>query len=522
MCSAGNRTENLEETRLSGRTLLQSGLMLAPPRPLYLNWNHHLECAYPADEPNPSHRGTVQILNSAVKPNESNNDAPTRSYRQANVKVTDETLTECAGLVARFGKTTRILLPYFALLALPVVARQLIALSQHQSPSPDKVGRLYHEAAENLRDCHGVASITPASLQQTVTLLNVPPRRLVAQGLAPRWKRQHQHPALEAPTDFFEFQDINAAGGREITPETVNDDSDLMSDYEYFSDNEYEGFEGEEDDDSTASAASTSEDIWVHGHGKTKTASTSAERDATMFVTSSFTPLDDNQQPKACRNNANISPATTKVEQDAAAVWGDKASFGLPVPVDHAASDKVTDKTPIHDALLAGGVNVSPQETGALLHALGVDPERLVLLGLIKRELMTPTGTAAPPVKTRGPLGRPTPGHRTIRVSVRLAGSKRGPQTRDGGGDTRKGGVGSRALFGSTSCPQLAVAPLPEMTVRKMRNLVAHGSGFAQRTHERRIGGPASRSYVQVRTCSGHEVRAAFRRRLSSTNLLNL
>ncbi|CAM9531885.1 unnamed protein product, partial [Hapterophycus canaliculatus] len=54
------------------------------------------------------------------------------------------------------------------------------------SAKVDPEGKLNKIAARNLREYHGVPSMTPAKLTKTLALLKLCPRRLVKQGLAPK------------------------------------------------------------------------------------------------------------------------------------------------------------------------------------------------------------------------------------------------------------------------------------------------------------------------------------------------
>ncbi|CAM9801140.1 unnamed protein product, partial [Sphacelaria rigidula] len=64
---------------------------------------------------------------------------------------------------------------------------------------------------------------------------------------------------------------------------------------------------------------------------------------------------------------------------------GTATAANVPAAADTEAAAEDIDN-PIHKALLAGGINVHPLETDALIHALGVDPQRLVGLGLVECE----------------------------------------------------------------------------------------------------------------------------------------
>eukprot|EP00752_Nemacystus_decipiens_P004437 g4050.t1 len=60
------------------------------------------------------------------------------------------------------------------------------AAKETAAKKPDPERRLYALAARNLREYNGVPSMTPAKLAKTLAFLQLNPRRLVRQGLAPR------------------------------------------------------------------------------------------------------------------------------------------------------------------------------------------------------------------------------------------------------------------------------------------------------------------------------------------------
>ena len=64
-----------------------------------------------------------------------------------------------------------------------VLQEPLSTSSQNKPHDPD---RIYKVAARNLREYHGVPSMTPEKLTRTLDLLKLCPRRLTKQGLAPK------------------------------------------------------------------------------------------------------------------------------------------------------------------------------------------------------------------------------------------------------------------------------------------------------------------------------------------------
>lgn len=63
-------------------------------------------------------------------------------------------------------------------------ASPLLSLQVDNKPDPE--GRLYHLAVRNLREYHGVPSMSPTELTKTLAFLKLYHRRLVKQGLAPK------------------------------------------------------------------------------------------------------------------------------------------------------------------------------------------------------------------------------------------------------------------------------------------------------------------------------------------------
>ncbi|CAN0052829.1 unnamed protein product, partial [Ectocarpus sp. 6 AP-2014] len=60
---------------------------------------------------------------------------------------------------------------------------------------------LYKAAARNLREYHGVPSMTAGGLEKTMVLLQLRPGRLVAQGLAPKQLLKAKSAADDADAD---------------------------------------------------------------------------------------------------------------------------------------------------------------------------------------------------------------------------------------------------------------------------------------------------------------------------------
>ena len=82
---------------------------------------------------------------------------------------------------------------------------------------PDE-GKIYRRAARNLREYHGVPSMTPPKLIQTLAFLKLHPRRLVKQGLAPA----HLLAGVQAPEPL-------GSDNNDDLVEVVASDMELMS-----------------------------------------------------------------------------------------------------------------------------------------------------------------------------------------------------------------------------------------------------------------------------------------------------
>ena len=165
--------------------------------------------------------------------------------------------------------------------------------------------------------------MTALKLEKTVALLALPPRRLVAQGLAPRRLLKGGEGGslplvLAGENSDKGKEELREAETGELMDENINNDDDSSSD----------GQEEEEEDDSDSS----NDDINIGKHSR---------GDDTKGKVEGF--------EADCNSN-------------------DKAGH------------------PIHAALVAGGINLLAHETRPLLRALGVSPRRLVKLGLVKRE----------------------------------------------------------------------------------------------------------------------------------------
>ena len=193
---------------------------------------------------------------------------------------------------------------------------------QHGTPSA-----LYKLAARNLREYHGVPSLTALKLQKTVALLGLAPRRLVVQGLVPR--------------RLLMKAGESSGKGEENLAESETGELMDASDENNFS-------------SSSEKRASDDPDNWLD------------------IIN---------------RNNIN----------------GNKNYDYVGVALDDVmlleADGIGKARRPIHDALVAGGINLRPDETRPLLRALGVKPHRLVRLGLVKREALR----AIPPGRGGGP-----------------------------------------------------------------------------------------------------------------------
>ncbi|CAN0266282.1 unnamed protein product [Pylaiella littoralis] len=196
---------------------------------------------------------------------------------------------------------------------------------------PDPELKLYQTAARNLRECHGVPSMTPARLTKTLVFLKLGPRRLVKQGLAPE--------ALLA----------------RATAETKNglplgDGDDVDED---------------NNDDLIESVAASVEPMmnvddkkeWKDGFApEESSAATPAETSACFGINND--------------NNAVHADDTSKNDDAAPAAAA-------------AAATPSAKKDVLHEAFVAGGIQLRPREVRPLLVALGVRPGRLVRFGYV-------------------------------------------------------------------------------------------------------------------------------------------
>ena len=67
-----------------------------------------------------------------------------------------------------------------------LVAEADLSTPAQKLQQPATTSALYKLAARNLREYHGVPSMTALKLEKTLALLSLPPRHVVVQGLAPR------------------------------------------------------------------------------------------------------------------------------------------------------------------------------------------------------------------------------------------------------------------------------------------------------------------------------------------------
>ena len=203
---------------------------------------------------------------------------------------------------------------------LPIAGAVPSTPAQQQQQRGRTSSALYKMAARNLREYHGVPSMTALKLEKTVALLGLRPRRLVAQGLAPRrLLKDNSSPLVLAGDSSGEDQEELC----EAVPGALMRGS---------GDNPFN---------------SSSEDI---------------EEEEEKASNSTY---DDNGA--SIGNIDSNGPCVVQgVEADG-----------------NSAGDK---QRPIHAALVAGGINLQPRETRPLLRALGVNPHRLIKLGLVKRE----------------------------------------------------------------------------------------------------------------------------------------
>ena len=100
---------------------------------------------------------------------------------------------------------------------------------------PGTSSALYKLAARNLREYHGVPSMTALKLEKTVALLALPPRRLVVQGLAPRRLLKGGEggsPPLVLAGENSDKgkEELREAETGELMDENINNDDDSSSD----------------------------------------------------------------------------------------------------------------------------------------------------------------------------------------------------------------------------------------------------------------------------------------------------
>eukprot|EP00904_Undaria_pinnatifida_P003591 jgi/Undpi1/13232/HiC_scaffold_8.g02894.m1 len=183
------------------------------------------------------------------------------------------------------------------------------AQQQHQLGTSSA---LYKLAARNLREYHGVSSMTALKLEETVTLLGLRPRRLVARGLAPR----------RLLKDSFSPLVLTGDSSDEGQQELCEAETSLLTD------------------------ASGDKVITNNNSSSSKDAEENGEED------SSSTHVDDGDSI----DNINLHIDDNEVEGAKGVVQGSKAG---------------KKKRPIHAALVAGGVDLLPRETRPLLRALG-------------------------------------------------------------------------------------------------------------------------------------------------------
>lgn len=193
---------------------------------------------------------------------------------------------------------------------------------QESTHTADNMDRLYRVAARNLREYHGVPSMTPVKLTKTLALFKLCPRRLVVQGLAPMkllTEKKAPPPEVAAGT----------ASGRENensedTTETIVAEMQLMS------------VEGDKKESSDGGFEAVTND--------------------------------------------EASMSDTSVEASNTPEKGDGAKNG----------NDAKKKNAIHAALLAADIQLKPRETRPLLVALGVNPRRLVRLGVVDGKIFSP------------------------------------------------------------------------------------------------------------------------------------
>ena len=81
---------------------------------------------------------------------------------------------------------------------------------------------LYKSAARNLREYHGVSSMTAGSLEKTMALLQLRPARLVAQGLASRKLLKGETAVPDNTLDSSSSSSSSSSGMSEVEEENEN------------------------------------------------------------------------------------------------------------------------------------------------------------------------------------------------------------------------------------------------------------------------------------------------------------
>lgn len=234
-------------------------------------------------------------------------------------------------------------------------------------------------AARNLRDVHEITSINAAKLKKTLSLLKLQPRRLVAQGLAPRR-------LLKASR---EAKKNSAAAAESKTPPTQGSNNDTVS------------TNGKEE----AEAAQWTL-LSVDGD-KVENADTRDVDGEAMDVTTE----DALQEVVAGDNNkssitGDLRSQVEGKQNDGGNIENNAAGCSGADNTNGNAKGNPASRAPINAALVAGGVKIRQRETRPLLRALGVKPVRLVRLGLVDREaLAVVTARSANRVKIHGPRG---------------------------------------------------------------------------------------------------------------------
>ena len=208
-----------------------------------------------------------------------------------------------------------------------LVAEADLSTPAQKLQQPATTSALYKLAARNLREYHGVPSMTALKLEKTLALLSLPPRRVVVQGLAPRKLLEGGQSGLSPLVLAGDFSDE----GKEELGEA---ETGVLMDQNLTNPNGSEDQEEEE-------------------------------------VGQECSPFSDNSNSHNIRDNMDQIGDNTK---------GDVEGF----PTDGNGNGKT--RHPVHAALVAGGINLRPRETRPLLRALGVSPHHLVKLGLVSRE----------------------------------------------------------------------------------------------------------------------------------------